>query len=501
MTMKKQLISLIASSLCLVACQSEMQVATQPQAPVQRFQQPVAPPPLSTPQHQAQMPSSVREEVTVIPADVQRSASSAAAPTQTSSSSETRVNIAENYNTLTLLAGLKLSASRADAEKLAQKYNLKIERFIEGIKTVVFLTQGQEVTQLIAQLKNEAVLDYVETDGVALQDPGRDSEVNEGFGTQDIEFVNDKLFDQQSNLRNTRIPEAWLHSEGDDVVVAVIDTGVDIDHIDLNDNMVPGFDAFSHRAGSEAGDVSRLNYFFDSYKHGTHVAGIIAAETDNGRGVAGVAPGAKIMPIKIFPDLSDWIQTFIEPASNSEETIVSVLSDGIIWAVDNGADIINLSLSVNDPSNTLERAVTYALENNVTVVVAAGNQGHLDNARNELAAIEGVIAVGSVDNNNELSFFSSTGDYVTLTAPGEEIVSTVPSFLGLKGYINMTGSSMAAPHVAGVAALLKSKYGEEATPAWIKQRLESTAMDKGAPGRDDEYGYGVLNAYAALGGA
>lgn len=140
------------------------------------------------------------------------------------------------------------------------------------------------------------------------------------------------------------------------------------------------------------------------------------------------------------------------------------------------------------------------INKNVSVVVAAGNDRHIDNARNYLASIPGVIGVAATDSQDKVTFFSNSGDYISVAAPGLDIISTVPSFLGINSYINMSGTSMAAPQVAGVAALLKEKYGAQATPAWIKQRLESTAKDEGDAGRDDLYGYGVVNAWRALGG-
>ena len=524
--MKKSLLSVLVGSLILTACQSSPLPLSQPLAPVYQNnsqalsqsalsqQQTLASPLVSTPQIAAPVRVSAPRSNTTSPSansqPLQSTVSQQSVPQQPlvnntspepKTENKTEVIISQNYNVETLLAGLVKGAGEAEAKRIATKYGLSIERMIESIGTVVYRTQGQNVPELLTRLSQEPLLDYVEADQVATQKPETESEITESFNLKADPLVNDSYFDQQFGLTNMRVPEAWALSQGENIVVAVIDTGVETSHSDLDAQLVAGFDAFSHREGKDAGDVSKLNYFMDSYKHGTHVAGIIAAETNNNRGIAGIAPKAKIMPIKIFPDFSDWIQSVLEPAENADETIISVLADGIVWAVDHGADVINMSLSVTEKSATLDRAVAYALEQNVVVVVAAGNQRHLDNARNELAAIDGVIAVGSVDKINEISFFSNSGDYVAVAAPGQDIISTVPSFLGLKGYINMTGTSMAAPQVAGIAALMRAKYGKEAaTPAFIKQRLQETALDKGDVGRDDLYGYGVVDAYKALGG-
>lgn len=414
-----------------------------------------------------------------------------------SASTQTEVITSQNYNTATLVAGLHFDQDRAAAEDIALRHNLTIDRYNDSIKIVVFNTQGQNVPELLQALSSEPALEYVEADQVASQKPEDEKAVSANFKAQAA--LNDTYFDQQYTLQAMNVPAAWEVTQGEGIVVAVIDTGVDLDHGDLKNRVVPGYDAFSQEEGDDAGDVSALNYVVSSYKHGSHVAGVIAAEANNGKGIAGVAPQAKIMPVKIFADLSDIIKSLWAPEEDTSYTIVSILADGIVWSADHGADVINMSLAVSEESATIERAVKYALSKNISVIVAAGNARHVDNGRNYLAAIEGVIGVGATDEANKVTFFSNSGDYVSVSAPGQDIISSVPSFLGLNSYVKMSGTSMAAPAVAGVAALLKAKYGDQATPAFIKQRLESTAIDKGDPGRDDFYGYGIVNARAALG--
>lgn len=419
-------------------------------------------------------------------------------PTSTAAanSGDAEVITSANYNTATLVAGLHFDQDRAAAEAIAQRHNLTIERYNDSIKIVVYNTLGQDVPALLEALSNESALEYVEADQVASQKPKDEKAVNDNFQTQAA--LNDTYYAQQYGLQAMNVPAAWELSQGEGVVVAVIDTGVDLDHPDLKGRVVPGYDAFSQEEGEDAGDVSSLNYVVSAYKHGSHVAGVIAAEANNGKGIAGVAPQAKVMPIKIFADFSDIIKSLWAKEEDTSYTIISILADGIVWAADHGADVINMSLAVSEDSATIERAVKYALSKDISVIVAAGNDRHLTNNRNYLAAIAGVVGVGATDEKNAITFFSNSGDYVSVAAPGLDIISTVPSFLNFNSYVKMSGTSMAAPAVAGVAALMKAKYGTQATPAFIKSRLEQTAVDKGEPGRDDLFGFGIVNARAAL---
>lgn len=519
--MKKQLLTVMLAGFALSACQTQQplplaqnvpaaqtlpltsaQVNTQTssQSAQAQAKASIAPTARTSPQLTVKKPATPASTAPI----AQPIASQAVAPAPTAapakSDTQPQVLISANYNTETLVAGLRSNAGQSEAQAIAQRHHLAIERYIAGIRTVVYKTQGQSVADLLQALRSETALEYVEADQIASQKPDSEKTVTESFKLHAADIVNDKYFSQQYSLSAMHVPQAWDMSKGAGTVVAVIDTGVDISHPDLKSRVLPGYDAFSRKEGAKAGDVSRLNYFVSSYKHGSHVAGIIAAEANNGQGIAGVAPEAKILPIKIFPDLTDIIKSFIAPDKDESQTIVSILADAIVWAADHGANVINMSLAVNEQSATIERAVKYALDKNVTVVVAAGNSRHEDNARNYLAAINGVIGVGATDQNNEITYFSNSGDYVAVAAPGLDIVSSVPSFLGFNPYVKMSGTSMAAPNVAGVVALLRSKFGTTATPAWIKQRLEASATDEGEKGRDDLYGYGLVDAYKALGG-
>lgn len=485
--MKKSLASLVLSSLILTGCGTDELINT---ASVEQAQQPII----------AQNTNTVKTNTTKVQPITPAKTETKVATTPTVNNTVIkRVNIAENYNTENILVGFKSATELSKASELAAKYNIKIDNVIKGINTVVFSTNGQNAPELIKKLSVENSLNYVETDNVSTNRPEKDSDVTDSiFNILSTDIVNDKYFKDQYGLTTTHTTDAWSLSTGKNEIVSVIDSGVDVNHGDLKNKVVSGYDAFSKVEGAKAGNASVLNYISETYKHGSHVAGIIAAEANNSKGIAGVAPDAKIMPVKIFPDLTDYFKTAKKNDDGSTVTVVSAIADGIVWSVDHHADVINMSLGLWEQSNTIEKAVQYALDHNVSVVVAAGNERANGNRLNYLAAINGVIAVGATDSNNNITYFSNSGSYVTVAAPGLDIISTTPSFLGLKEYRKMSGTSMAAPHVAGIVALMKSKFGSVATPAWIKDRLQKTATDLGEPGRDDLYGNGLVNAYRAL---
>ena len=250
------------------------------------------------------------------------------------------------------------------------------------------------------------------------------------------------------------------------VVVAVLDTGVH-PHPELAGALLPGQNFTSSPGGAlDAGD---------RHGHGTHVAGTIAA--DAGSDVEGVAPGASILPVKVLDDSGSG------PSSG--------IANGILWAADNGADVINMSLGGGGYSSVMASAVTYARSKGVTVIAAAGN----DNSSVAFypAAYPGVIAVSAVDQAREKASFSNYGTYVDIAAPGVSILSTTYDD-GL-GYAS--GTSMASPHVAGVAALVEGA-APGLTPDEVEQALVASVTDLGAPGRDDVFGHGLVDAPRAV---
>lgn len=292
--------------------------------------------------------------------------------------------------------------------------------------------------------------------------------------------VNPSAFYKPLSLKDPKISEQYqidlLHLEKaqqlagkNKVIVAVIDQGIDVNHPDLKGRILPGYNA-----------VNPMNQGTPDF-HGTHVAGIIAANKNNGIGGYGVNPNAKILPIDVFD--RQWI------ASDY------AIAQGILYAVEKGAKVINMSLGGPMPSPIIEEALKKAAEKNVVVIAAAGNTG--DNTLNYPAAYEGVISVGSINNEKKLSDFSTYGTSVDLVAPGEEVYSTIYEYEKKSSYRKLSGTSMASPMVAGVASLLLSKY-PKLTPLQVEYILEHTSEDLGDKGFDIKYGNGLVNPVAAL---
>jgi len=310
---------------------------------------------------------------------------------------------------------------------------------------------------------------------------------------------NDPQHRSQYGNNALRLPQAWDVARGKGVTVAVIDTGVDLGHPDLRENLVGGI-SFVNQVEVEDWDnpgQTLVEPFpnkgpMDDHGHGTHVAGTIAAAM-NGLGVVGAAPNAKIMPIKVL--------------SYTRSGFGSDVASGIVWAVEHGANVINLSLGVYGGSKPVERAVRYALAKGVVVVAAMGNDredSYLEYGIHPSypAALPGVIAVGATDDRDQVASFSNAGKWISVSAPGVDILSTTPTYevsdpLPYE-YGTMSGTSMATPYVSGVAALLLSLY-PNMTPAQVKARLESTADDVGMAGFDVYTGHGRINAARALG--
>lgn len=273
---------------------------------------------------------------------------------------------------------------------------------------------------------------------------------------------------------------AWDYEKGsENVLVAVIDTGIDYTHPDLKNKVISKGKDFAYNDDDA----------FDDHYHGTHVSGIIAAETNNNEGVAGIAWNCKILPVKIFTADGqaeyDW------------------LIQAIIWAADyekNGlrVSVINMSLGGDESSVALEEALKYAYQKGIVLVAATGNDG--SSVLYPAAYDKYCLAVGASDYNDRIASFSNYGPQVDVAAPGVWVLSTYPVFLTIPGrlpYAYATGTSMAAPHAAGLAALIKSRK-PWLTPEEIMKIIKYSADDIETKGRDDYSGYGRINCEKAL---
>ena len=296
----------------------------------------------------------------------------------------------------------------------------------------------------------------------------------------------------------SNLEAAWDEQKySNSITVAVLDSGIIKAHEDIdNDNLINGANFVGPEDNEDPRNYIGNNDFEDKTtdedvgSHGTHVSGIIGASTNNSIGVAGVSWGVNIMPVKVL--------------GNGGEGDLFDLLEGIYYSVDEEADILNLSLEVPSENDikSLEEAIKYAYNENRIIVASAGNDGV--NSISYPANYQETIAVGSVNINNRVTNYSNYGSRLDLVAPGGDADNGILSTWGYYDEINdyyittykeLNGTSMSAAYVSGAAALLLEKG---VAPRDIKDRLTSTAVDLGAAGKDNEYGYGLLDAYGAL---
>ena len=277
----------------------------------------------------------------------------------------------------------------------------------------------------------------------------------------------DPVITQQWALRDIHAYEAWDITTGGAVTIALLDTGVSPSHPDLAGKLLPGYDFFNNDS-----DPS------DDEGHGTYTAGVAAANTNNGIGIAGICWGCRILPVKVLGSRGQ----------GDDATI----AQGIRWAVDQGARIISMSLGGPEDTQVMRDAVQYAHDRNVLIIAASGNGQAEGNLPNYPAAYPSVLAVSATNSNDGVTGFSTTGSFVDIAAPGVGLWSTIWSRSEGDSYGVENGTSASCPHVAGAAGLALS-LRPDLSADQLAEILEAAADDQGAPGKDPEYGYGRLN--------
>lgn len=352
--------------------------------------------------------------------------------------------------------------------EINEKQQVRIKKSIRGLDVhVLSFSKDIPVEEMVRRYNADVSVEYAEPDYIATS----------------MAIPNDPRFSQQWGLNNTGqtggtvdadidTPQGWDKNTGSSAVkIAVVDTGIDAGHEDITGKVVTGYNAI---------DGSSSTY--DDNGHGTHVSGIAAANTNNSKGIAGVCWGCSLMPVKVLN--KDGSGTY------------SDVSEGIMWAADQGTNVINLSLGGSFPSTTLQNAVNYAWTKGAILACAAGNSG--GSGKLYPAYYDKCIAVAATDNNDKKAYFSTFGKWVDVAAPGVSISSTVPG-----GYASWSGTSMATPHVSGLAGLLYStgvadsnsdgKINDE-----IRAKIE-TSCDA-IPGTGRYWAKGRINACKSLGG-
>jgi thermitase len=348
-------------------------------------------------------------------------------------------------------------AGLADAEldKLIKSHGAKRSKLGQSRLHVVHLPPGLSEEDAVARLSRRPELKFAELDrkvSVALA-------------------VNDPYIGSAWHIGKIGAPTAWDSTQGAGVTIAILDTGVNVSHPDLKDRLVPGYNAYDKNT-----DVS------DLCGHGTAVAGTAAASTNNAIGVAGVAGAAKIMPIRIaYKDSTGGCPAYF-----------STIASGITYAADNGARIANVSYVGIAGSSSVKSASRYMKSKGGLVFISAGNNNRDENVTPD----DAFIIVSSTDSYDKKSSFSSWGSFVSLSAPGSGIWTTNNAL----GYSSWNGTSFASPVGAGAAGLMMAAR-PDLSAEQIESLLFSTSVDLGTTGRDPVFGYGRVNAAAAVSAA
>ena len=355
----------------------------------------------------------------------------------------------ENDQSNQLIIKFKDSITKSQKEAILQKYQLEeLSTISNGNISLVSLPTESNLMKISDLLSRFSQVEFVEPN----------------YQVTTSYTPSDHSYSKQWYAPKINMPAAWNTTLGDaDIKVAVIDAGLQTTHPDLRGQLIKPYNAVT-------GGTS-----LPSSVHGTHVVGIIGA-SKNKIGITGIAPNVKIIPVNVF---------------QGEAADIYTVADGIDYAVKAGADIINLSLTTEDYTDVLDYSIQSAVKKGVVVVAAVGND---KTSRPQYpAAYKNVIAVSATTKSDKLANFSNYGSYIHLSAPGVNIYSTAPG----SSYIAENGTSMAAPIVSGISALILSK-NPFLSPAEVTNILQKSSVDLGAKGWDKYYGYGRVDAYKAL---
>ncbi|MFS0822093.1 S8 family peptidase [Bacillus sp. 1P02SD] len=356
-----------------------------------------------------------------------------------------------HYHHHQVIVDFKNHLTQAEIKQIEKDIDGKLLRKLDS--SYIFESNNLKTGEMISYFEKNKNVEFAEPNYIMMQNQ---------------EHPNDLLYnDFQWNLRMIDSENGWGISQGSDKVkIAIVDTGVDLDHPDLVNRITDGYNVLKDN-----------NVPDDDNGHGTHVAGIIASQTNNHQGTAGITWFNPIMPVKVMG--SDGYGSTFD------------IARGIIWATDHGADVINLSLGNYQGSKLLKQAVDYAYKHDVVMVAASGN----DNSSQPSypSAYPEVLSVAAVDLNGDKAEFSNYGDYIDVTAPGV----TIPSTYIDEQYAALSGTSMAAPHVAALAALMRS-INPNLSNKEIMDMIKGTSLDLGKAGKDIYFGEGLIDIVQAL---
>jgi len=350
-------------------------------------------------------------------------------------------------------------------ESLEKKLNTKFTRVIPqiGIAVAEKISMEQSNSDIELYVRTESTIDDFEQVNLVKLEKVEAESFN----------VNDSKSKNQYHLDILGLNKAWKITSGkSNIKVAIVDSGIDLNHPDLRKNLIKGKNII---------EPNKLP--MDDNGHGTHVAGIVGAVANNNLGITGIAPSCSIMPVKVL--------------TNGRGSDIDI-AEGIVWATDNGADVINVSIGIYTKSKPIEKAVKYALSKNVVIVSSAGNDSK--NSKIHLPSmIKGVIEVSATDKKDNFASFSNFGQQISVSAPGDKILSTLPTYsteltnkVGKK-YGILSGTSMASPMVAGISALIRSR-NNSLSPSQVKKIIESSSIDLGRKGYDSYFGHGRVSA-------